>query len=77
MKRLDVPDYFDEKNPDGGYGNTPLHLAVTRGHLDVCKIFMANIDDLEPTNFGGKTPKDLAKENNQVHILQLFRLADI
>ena len=68
-------DYVDEKDPEGCYGNTPLHLAVTRGHVDVCKLFMANIDDLEPINFGGKTPKDLAEERNHVHIIQLFRLA--
>jgi ankyrin repeat protein len=69
--------YVDEKNPASDVGNTPLHYAAKWGHLDVCKLFMANIKDIHPKNLDGKTPKDHAKERNYIHILQLFRLADI
>ena len=68
---------ISEKNPKGHGGETPLHLAVIGGHLNVCKLILANIDDMDPKNLEGKTPMDIAKERNQIYILQLFRLAAI
>ena len=38
---------------------------------------MANIDALEIKNLQNQTPMDVAKEDNHVHIIQLFRLAAI
>ena len=68
---------ISEKNPKGHGGETPLHLAVIGGHLNICKLILAKIDDKDPKNLEGKTPMDLAKEHNQIYILQLFRLTAI
>ena len=70
-------DNIAEKNPINRNGMTPLHFAAIGGHLDVCKLIIANIDDIDIKNVQDKTPMDIAKEDNKVHILQLFRLADI
>ena len=67
----------DEKNPRGRKGETPLHMATIEGHLNICKLIMAHINDINPKNSVGKTPMDIAKERNQIYILQLFRLAAI
>ena len=66
----------DEKNPRGRKGETPLHMATIEGHLNICKLIMAHINDINPKNSVGKTPMDIAKERNQIYILQLFRLRD-
>ena len=56
-------EHFD----DGGGG----------GHLNVCKLILANIDDINPKNLRGRTPMAIAKKRNQVYIIQSFRLAAI
>ena len=56
---------------------TEIHLATFGGHLIECKLIMANIDDLQIKNLQDQTPMDIAKEDNHVHIIQLFRLAAI
>ena len=68
---------MDEKNPKSDIGNTPLHYAALNGHLNICKLITANINDISPKNLGNKTPLDIAKERNQIYIIQLFRLAAI
>ena len=47
------------------------------GYLNVCKLILANIDDINPKNKEGRTPMDIAKKRNQVYIIQSFRLAAI
>ena len=63
---------------------TPIHMelsgedhAASIGHLNVCKLFLENIDEIFPKNRLGKTPMDVAKKRNQIYIIQLFRLAAI
>ena len=64
---------------------TRIHNEVCRehyagsggGHLNVCKLILANIDDINPKNLQGRTPMDIAKKRNQIYILQSFRLAAI
>ena len=72
-----IIENINEKNPGNFRGHTPLHLAASGGHLNECKLIMANIADIHPKNLNGDTPMDLAKEWNKVHIIQLFRLANI
>ena len=72
-----IIENIDEKNPGNLGLDTPLHLAAFGGHLNECKLIMANIDDIHPKNLDGKTPMDIAKEWNQIYIIQLFRLAAI
>ena len=67
----------DKKNPTSDDGNAPLHYAAIGGHLNVCKFIMAHIEDMNPKNSEGETPMDIAKERNQIYIIQLFRLAAI
>ena len=47
------------------------------GHLNVCKLILANLDDIDPKNLQGRTPMDIAMKRNQVYIIQSFRLAAI
>ena len=54
------------------YGWTPLHYAAESGHLDVCKLIIANVDDKNPINIFGETPKYAAKLNNHVEVVELF-----
>ena len=62
----------DDKNPAADYdGLTPLHLAAQKGHLDVCKLIIPNIENRNP---GSKwsTPKDLARFEKQWKIVDLY-----
>ena len=34
------------KNPKNKSGVTPLHLAVTNGHFDICILLIANVSDM-------------------------------
>ena len=44
------------KNPKDNLGDTPLHLASNKGHLQVCKLLMKNLTDKNPKGDGGDTP---------------------
>ena len=53
-------------------GKTSLHLAALNGHLEIVKFLVVEIIDDDTTNlnlgytwFNGKTPYDLAVENQQ------------
>ena len=41
------------KNPKNKSGVTPLHLAVTNGHFDICILLIANVSDM---NLSDRTP---------------------
>ena len=38
------------KNPKNKYGVTPLHLAVTNGHFDICMLLIPNVLDINSSN---------------------------
>ena len=41
-------DPEDDINPKGCMGRTPLHLATMKGHLEMCKIIINKISDINP-----------------------------
>ena len=55
---------FEDKNPLDQNGRTPFHYAAKSGQLDICKAFVANLDDINQADQDGDTPLTLARENN-------------
>ena len=55
MNTLD--EAVDEKSPKDNYGNTPMHFAAEKGHLEITKTIIYHLRDpnLE-TNRWGLTP---------------------
>ena len=41
-------------------GDTPLHGAAVKGHLDIVKFIMERVNNKNPANHGGDTPLDEA-----------------
>ena len=62
----------EEKNPKNNFGNTPLHLAATHGHLEVSRLIMENITQFNPENNFGKTPFDFAFKNGHDKICKFI-----
>ena len=55
-----------EKNPANIHGDTPLHHAAFNGNLEMCELIIGQIQDKNPTNDWGKTPRDYL----QLHVLK-------
>ena len=56
-------------NPPNVIGWTPLHIAASNGHLDVCKFIMNIIDEKQPRTNDGRSPSDLAQGGNHVQVV--------
>lgn len=59
-------------------GESPLHIAASRGYSQICRYLLRygacyNL----PTNLAGKSPLDLALENNQYEIVYILREIDL
>ena len=52
--------------------NTPLHLAVQNGNIEIIKTLLASGGDLDARNADGLTPLDLAITTNNTEIVQLL-----
>jgi ankyrin repeat protein len=50
-------------------GDTPLHNASTRGHIDAAFILFLEEADLSVKNMNGKSPLDVAQNTNVVTVL--------
>jgi ankyrin repeat protein len=61
-----------EKNPGNNFGNTPLHLAATHGHLEVCRLILENTSDCSPENNFGKTPLEFAHKNGHTEVCKFL-----
>ena len=57
------------KNPKlEGIGNTPLHFAAAKGHLEVCKFIIGREDNENPANNIGATPLHSAALHGQLEV---------
>lgn len=54
------------------YQNTPLHLAVVKGHVDVTKLLLKNGADVNARNIFQNTPLHLATLNNRAEIVKIL-----
>ncbi len=62
------PELVNAKDPE----RTPLHYAVTAGHLDVCRFLVDHNADVEAKDDDGRTPFLLAVMNNDLEIAALL-----
>ena len=62
----------NNKNPrsDGGY--TPLHIAASNGHLEICQIILEEVDDKNPVTDNGLTPLYLAANNGHLEVFKFI-----
>mgnify|MGYP001157521576 CR=1 FL=1 len=60
-------------NPSNGYGETALHFAAKNGYLNVCKLIAENIEEKNPQDHFGKTPLQMAEDNDQSFIVEYFQ----
>ncbi|MGL9732334.1 MAG: ankyrin repeat domain-containing protein [Wolbachia sp.] len=72
---LDTVKYFvDEKNVDvnqpNNDGNTALHLAAENGNTEIVKVLLNAKTDPLLKNKNGKTPRDLATDENVKQLLE-------
>ena len=51
---------------------TALHWAVNAGHFRVVQMFLLNNADINIKNADGKTPKDVCKDTNILHLIERF-----
>ena len=58
--------------PKNEEGNTPLHMASKRGHLQVVKLFMKKGQSMNLKNIDGCTPLYLACSHGQKEIVELL-----
>ena len=70
----DIVQYLIESGSDvNAKGNeTALHQASEMGNLEVVKILLKNGADPDIKSVDGKTPKDVAMENNHDDVVQIL-----
>ena len=56
-------------------GDTPLHVAAVRGHLEVVELLLSYGADAQLCNKDQKTPTDLAMNSAIVNLLQMSNLS--
>ena len=75
---LKVCRFIVENNPDYNTwasttnGNTPLHTAAWRGHIEVYKIIMGKVKDRNPRDKFGKTPLHWAAMRGHFEMCKLI-----
>ena len=60
--------YFAVNNDDG----TTLHITTRWGHLGDCRLIIEEIEDKNPVNNNGQTPRDRAVMWGHIDVVQLF-----
>ena len=72
VKRL-VFEWNADVNVQNRYGDTPLHWAVCKGHLDVIKFLLENGADVEAKNKAKETPMCWAAWSGNTEAVKLFK----
>jgi ankyrin repeat protein len=60
--------------PKNVLGETPLHIAAARGHLEVVELLLSHGGDTQLRNKDQKTPVDLAMNSAVINRLQMSNL---
>ena len=64
---------IDEPMSKNIFGETPIHNAAKGGQLEIVK-FLVNFTEMPNiSNDYGKTPSDLAEENNHVAVFEFLK----
>ena len=50
----------------------PLHMAANNGHLEVCRAIMEKVENKNPVDNNGQTPKEIAESRGHLMVVQLF-----
>jgi ankyrin repeat protein len=61
-----------DKNPKGLSDWTPLHVAASEGHLEVCELISDNVTDQSPVTNEGETPLYHAALENHLDICKFL-----
>ena len=59
-------------NPTYGIGWTPLHEAARRGHTDICRLIMEEVENKNPESGNGVTPIHLACKGGHLETCRLI-----
>jgi ankyrin repeat protein len=57
--------------PKNVLGDTPLHVAAARGHLEIVELLLGHGGDPQLRNKDQQTPTDLAMNSAIVNLLQM------
>ena len=68
---MTTPDNIFSANVLGD-GDTPLHCAAMRGHVNIRKFILDNVGDKNPANNMGDTPLHYAAKTGQLKVCQLI-----
>ena len=66
---------YDDENPGNKWNTTPLHQAVNKGHLEICRLFLMELKDKNPRdgiNRERLTPFHYAARRGHLSVVKLF-----
>ena len=65
-------DPEEDINPKGCMGRTPLHLATMKGHLEMRKIIINKISDINPIDDDKWSPLGIAYEHRHQELFKFI-----
>jgi len=73
VAKLLIDHGADVNAKEGLLGWTPLHCAAKWGFEDLVKLLLESGADPTVVGIGGRTPADVAEENNNKHVAEIIR----
>ena len=67
-KNLNLPPPLDDKNPKNNSGGTPLYFAAGNGHLKICQLILANVEEKNLPDSLGNTPLHVAAKSGHLEV---------